>query len=307
MADSLEQMLKLISLLVALVVGLLLQRLRSQERLRDLIWISSFWLVIPVLVFSTFLTISFTSRLGLAVAAVIASTWMMVGLSLLYGRLVSKERDEQGALTLGGAVGNTGFIGYPLAQLAFGHTGLTQAVVYDQLSFGVPMSSVSVVIGRLFGKRQIDTAGRSRLATVLLNPPLWALALALVLRLAGVHIPHIGRVENVAAALIGPLGFLMLGVSLPLVAIEHNLLELARATGAMVIKIGVGPLVLFAVGVAIGAHIPSTYYLLAAMPPAFHLLTIARIYDMRPALMRLMVVAATIPVVVAVVVGSYIF
>jgi len=284
-------MLKLVLLLVALLVGLALQRLRSQERLRDLIWISSFWFVIPVLVFSTFLTISLTSRLGLSVAAVIASTWMMVGLSFLYSRLVSKERDEQGALTLGGAVGNTGFIGYPL----------------DQLSFGVPMSSVSVVIGRLFGKRQVDTSGRSRLAVVLLNPPLWALALALVLRLTGVHIPHIGRVENVAAALIGPLGFLMLGISLPLVAIEHDLLELARATGAMVLKIGIGPLVLFAVGAAIGAHISSTYYLLAAMPPAFHLLTIARIYDMRPALMRLMIVAATIPVVIAVVVGSYVF
>jgi len=69
--DSLERMLKLVSLLVALLVGLALQRLRSQERVRDLIWISSFWFVIPVLVFSTFLTISLTSRLGLSVAAVI--------------------------------------------------------------------------------------------------------------------------------------------------------------------------------------------------------------------------------------------
>jgi len=58
---------------------------------------------------------------------------------------------------------------------------------------------------------------------------------------------------------------------------------------------------------AVGAHIPSTFYLLAAMPPAFHLLTIARVYEMRPALMRLMVVAATIPVVAGVVIGSFVF
>ncbi|MGC9974690.1 MAG: hypothetical protein ABSC36_04800, partial [Gaiellaceae bacterium] len=88
--------------------------------------------------------------------------------------------------------------------------------------------------------------------------------------------------------------------------VEHDLLEVARATGAMTIKVGGGPLVLFAFGLAIGAHIPSTFYLLAAMPPAFHLLTIARVYDMRPALMRLMVVAATIPVVAAVVIGSFV-
>lgn len=289
------------------MVGLLLQRLRSQERVRDWIWNASFWLVIPVLVFATFLNVSLTSRLGLAIAAVIASTWLLFGLSYLYARLVTKERDERGALTLAGTVGNTGFIGYPLAQLAFGHSGLTQAVIYDQLSFGVPMSSLSVVVGRVFGRRKVDTAGRSRLAVVLLNPPLWTLAAALVLRAAGVHIPRIGTVENIAAALIGPLGFLMLGVSLPLEQVEHDFVEVARATGAMALKIGAGPLILLAIGTALGAHISSTFYLLAAMPPAFHLLTIARVYEMRPALMRLMVVAATIPVVAAVVIGSFVF
>jgi predicted permease len=298
---------KLAFLLVALAVGLFLQRLRSQERVRDWIWNISFWLVIPVLVFATFLNVSLTSRLGMAVAAVIASTWLLVGLSYLYARLVTKERDEQGALTITGAIGNTGFIGYPLAQLVFGHTGLTQAVIYDQLSFGVPMSSVSVAVGRLFGKRATATGGRSRLAAVLLNPPLWTLIAALSLRAAGVHIPHIGKVEDVAAAVIGPYGFLVLGVSLPLERVEHDLTEVARATGAMTLKIGVGPLILLAIGAAFGAHIPSTFYLLAAMPPAFHLLTIARVYDMRPALVRLMVVAATIPVVIGVVIGSLIF
>ncbi|HEY5159914.1 MAG TPA: AEC family transporter [Gaiellaceae bacterium] len=300
-------MLKLSLLLVALLVGLLLQRLRSQERLRDLIWIVSFWIVIPVLVFATFLNFPLNRKLVLAVLAAIASTWTLLLLSYLYARLVTRERDEQGALTLAAGIGNTGFIGYPLAQLAFGHQGLSQAVVYDQLAFGVPMSSISVVVARLFGRRSVDTEGRSRLATVLLNPPLWTLAAALLLRLAGVHIPHIRTVEDGAAALVGPMGFLMLGISLPLEQFEHDLREVARATGAIALKIGAGPLILFLLGRAIGAHIPATFYLLAAMPTAFHLLTLARVYDMRPALMRLMIVASTIPVVIAVVVGSFIF
>jgi predicted permease len=300
-------MLKLSLLLVALLVGLLLQRLRSQERLRDLIWIFSFWIVIPVLVFATFLSFPLSRTLVLAVVAAIASTWTLLLLSYLYARLVTRERDEQGALTLAAGIGNTGFIGYPLAQLAFGHQGLSQAVVYDQLALGIPMSSVSVVVARLFGRRSVDTEGRSRLATVLLNPPLWTLAAALLLRLAGVHIPHIRTVEDGAAAIVGPMGFLMLGISLPLEQVEHDLREVARATGAMALKIGAGPLILFLLGRAIGAHIPATFYLLAAMPSAFHLLTVARVYDMRPALMRLMVVASTIPVVIAVVVGSFVF
>ena len=300
-------MLKLALLLVALLVGLLLQRLRSQERLRDLIWIFSFWLVIPVLVFATFLGFPLDRKLGLALAVVIASTWLLLGLSFLYARLVTNERDEQGALTLAGALGNTGFIGYPFAQLLYGQHGLSQAVVYDQLAFGLPMSSISVVVGRLFGRRSADIGGRSRLAAFLLNPPLWALAAALVLRALGVQIPHIHSVENGAAAVVGPMGFLMLGISLPLEQVEHDLLEVARATGAMTLKVAVGPLILFALGRAVGAHIPPTFYLLAAMPPAFHLLTVARVFDMRPALMRLMVVAATIPVVAAVVIWSFVF
>jgi predicted permease len=304
---SLTAVVRLAILLVALVVGLLLQRLRSQERMRDIIWLSSFWVVIPVLVFATFLSFPLDRTLVLAVVAVITSTWTLLVLSHLYSRTVSRERDERGALTLGGGVGNTGFIGYPLAQLAFGHTGLSQAVVYDQLSFGVPMYSVTVAVGRLFGRRSVDAAGRSRLAQILFNPPLWALAIALLLRAAGIHIPHIKSVENVAAVLIGPIGFLILGISLPLEQVEHDLREVGRAVGAMTLKVGVGPLILLAVGTAIGAHIPSTFYLLAAMPPAFHLLAIARVYDMRPALMRLMVVAATIPVVAGVVIGSYVF
>ncbi len=300
-------MLILVFILIAFALGLVLQSLPHEEQIRDWIWIGSFWIVIPMLVFATFLEFPLDRKLGLAVVAIISSTWALVGVSYLYSRLVSKERDEQGALTLAGSLGNTGFIGYPLAQLAFGDKGLSQAVIYDQLAFGVPMSSVSVVVGRFFGKRSPESGGRSRLATFLLNPPVWTLVAALALRVAGVHIPHIGTIEDVGAAVIGPIGFLQLGISLPLHQVEHDAMEVARATGTMVIKVGGGPLILFAIATAIGAEIPGPFYLLAAMPPAFHLLTIARVYDMRPALVRLMVVAATIPVVAAVVIGSAIF
>jgi predicted permease len=39
------------------------------------------------------------------------------------------------------------------------------------------------------------------------------------------------------------------------------------------------------------------------MPAAFHLLVLARVYDLRPALMRLIVVGSTIPGVIAVAIG----
>jgi predicted permease len=71
----------------------------------------------------------------------------------------------------------------------------------------------------------------------------------------------------------------------------------------LAIKLGVSPLVLFLCGRALGAHIPATFYLMAAMPAAFHLLVLARVYDLRPALMRLIVVGSTVPSVIAVAIG----
>jgi predicted permease len=62
-------------------------------------------------------------------------------------------------------------------------------------------------------------------------------------------------------------------------------------------------LLLFACGRALGADIPGTFYLMAAMPAAFHLLVLARVYDVRPALVRLLVVGSTVPAVVAVALG----
>jgi predicted permease len=71
-----------------------------------------------------------------------------------------------------------------------------------------------------------------------------------------------------------------------------------------VIRLGGGPLALFVAGRAIGADVPNVFYLLAGMPSAFHLLVLARVYELRPTLMRLLVVGSTVPVVAAVLVGS---
>jgi predicted permease len=69
----------------------------------------------------------------------------------------------------------------------------------------------------------------------------------------------------------------------------------------LVIRFGLSPLVLLVCGRIAGAHIPPVFYLMAAMPVAFHLLVLARVYDLRPALVRLLVVSSTVPAVVGVV------
>ncbi|MDQ2984007.1 MAG: AEC family transporter [Actinomycetota bacterium] len=286
-------------LLGCVVAGVAVQRARSSERLREATWIAYFWTIAPVLVYVVFRTVDVDRNLLLALGAAIAATWIVAVLSYAYAMLVSTSRDERGALALAAACPNTGFLGFPMAQLAFGSHGLQLAVLYDQLSWLVPATAVTTTVARTHGRR----AGEAErpLRALLVNPPLVAMVVALVLRAAGWDLPLVDHLGTATSKAVGPVGFFLLGLSLPLEPPAHAGPELRRAGGALLIRFAGGPLVLYGVGKILGADVPGAFYLLAGMPCAFHLLILARVYDMRPALMRLLVVGSTVPAVVAVV------
>lgn len=288
-------------LLGFLVLGTAVQRLRGGNRIRDGVWLAYFWTVTPLLVFVSFLTVELDERLALAVAATIVATWLVGALGYAYAAAATHERDERGALALAAGFPNTGFVGLPVAQLAFGDPGLALAVVYDRLSWLVPPTSVSTVVARLHGRRQVDARRDRPVRAALANPPLFAMAVALALRALAVDVPLLSETGSVTAAIVGPAGFFLLGLSLSLEEGDREAIPFGRAAGALVIRFAGGPAVLYAVGRLLGADVPGVFYLLAAMPSAFHLLVLARVYDVRPAMMRLLVVGSTLPAVLVVI------
>ena len=146
-----------------------------------------------MLVFVTFLTVDLDEGLGRALGAAILASWLVGLAGYGYARLVAGERDERGALTLAAGFGNTGFVGFPLAQLAYGADGLRSPCSTTGSRGSVPASSVSTAIARLHGRREVEVSRRHRLRAVLAKPPLHAFWLALVLRAAGVDDPRHGR------------------------------------------------------------------------------------------------------------------
>jgi predicted permease len=124
---------------------------RVGTRVRSVVWNAFFWGVSPVLVLRTFTAVRVDRALLLALAAAVAGAWAAAGLAYAYARVVADSRDERAALALGGGFGNTGFVGIPLAQLAFGHPGVALAVLYDRLAYLVPSSSVTVAVARTHG------------------------------------------------------------------------------------------------------------------------------------------------------------
>jgi predicted permease len=287
--------------LLAVFAGLgTVAQIRGGPAVREVVWGGFFWVVSPVLVLHTFLTIRVDRALLLALAAAVVAAWLAAGLAYVYARLVAERRDVRGALALAAGFGNTGFVGIPLAQLAFGHAGVALAVVYDRLAYLVPASSVTVAVARTHGLRTPALSRQSRLGALLLNPPLLAAIAAIALRLVGAGVPGIGPAGSVATALVGPAGFLLLGLSIPLERFEHGREELRHAAGALAIRFAGGPLCLLATASVSGARVPAVFYLLAGMPSAFHLLVLARVYDLRPRLMRLLVLGSTLPAIASV-------
>ncbi len=288
-------------LLVFLLAGAAVQRAGAPARLRDAVWVAFFWTFSPILVFVTFLTVHLDKGLGRALAAAILASWLVGLAGYTYARLVAPERDERGALTLAAGFANTGFVGYPLAQLAFGSSGLALAVIYDRLAWLVPASSISTTIARVHGRRTLEVSPRHRVRALLANPPLHAFWLALALRAADVHVPGTTTARDLVGAAIGPYGFFLLGLSLTRERAPQRPAELRRAAGAIAIRFGGGPLALLGTGTLLGADVPGVFFLLAAMPSAFHVLILARVYDLRPVLMNRIVVGTTIPAVALVV------
>src|SRR4051812_16070712 len=92
---------------VAFGAGLALQRSARVGDLNRWLWHGFFWTVSPTLVVFSYSTLEVGRGLVLVIVAVITSTYLVLGLSLLLVRLLARTRDERGALALAGAVPNT--------------------------------------------------------------------------------------------------------------------------------------------------------------------------------------------------------
>jgi predicted permease len=300
-------LLDLIPLVIAAVVGLRLQRLAAGERIRLALWQGNYVVVLPVAASYAFLSIDLDRHLLTAVACSLAAWWLTVLASYVWARSVARTRSMRGALTLVGAFPNTTFLGYPLAHLAFGTEGLRLAVVYDQVSLVIPAIVVATIIARTHMRASASTdtetgaapaepsaaavAGRL-LAT---SPPFWAVVVLIVLRATVVRDPvDLDWLGTIVGHVVGPVGFLLLGLSLPLHGFEHDRRDVLEVAGASAVRLAVAPLLVWAVASITGTHVPHALYLASAMPTAFLALVAARNHDLEVATVRLGIVISTV-------------
>jgi predicted permease len=298
-------------------LGLWLQGRPSGDLVRERLWTINYVAFLPVAATFAFLSVELDAQLVRVFACTVTAWWLTVALAGIYARLVARTRPMRGALWLVAAFPNTGFIGFPLAHLAFGADGLRYAVIYDQVSLLVPAIVASTVIAQHYAP--LDETGGTNAAgtgtadsaparpsvwrTILVSPPLWSVAVLLLLRATIVPEPlELDALGAFVGAVVGPVGFLLLGLSLPLGGFTHGRREVAEVSGAIAVRVLAAPLLVWVVARIAGVDIPDALYLVAAMPTAFHALVIARLNRLEVTVVRLGVLASSVGVV-AVTVG----
>ena len=289
-----------------LVLGIELQRRRADaDRIRERLWIGNYVVLIPLAAAYAFLTIHLDRELFAIIGCGVAGWWLTVLLAGGWSRVVAPTREARGALWLVGAFPNTGFVGFPLAYLAFGTDGLRLAIVYDQVSLVVPMIVVATVIARRHAREGVvaDAADRSALREALTSPPLITVLAMLALRATLVPDPiELDAVGRAIALVIGPVGFLLLGLSIPLGGFTHRAGEVLATLGAVAVRIVAAPVLVLGVAWLAGVEVPHALLLCAALPTAFMTIVIARLHDLEVEIVRLGLVISTFLVVAATIV-----
>lgn len=227
---------------------------------------------------------------GLGVGLLIAYTELAVVGSIAYvvcRRVLHLGDASTGAVVVCSILANTGYLGLPLSAAVLGTDVIPEAITWD-LAVSVPMLFLpAFAIGAALGTRAGGTP-RERVRSFLLrNPPLLALALALVAPDSWAP-EALAEVARYSALALLPVGFFALGVHLRQEADDGTLRFPPPLTAPVLLVLGsrvvLAP-VLFAAGALsvmglTAIEIPDAYFSQAAMPCGINALIVAHVYGL---------------------------
>jgi predicted permease len=197
---------------------------------------------LPALVFQAVRS----ADLGIDLVCVALVGWVAVlvgfGVSFAVTRTVKMTRPRAGGFMITSSLGNTGYLGYPLALALFGEVGLVRAIAYDHLATVMAALTIGIAIAQRYG----DNGGeRTRLLKEIITFP-GTIALVLALLARPIPIPDaVSGGLDMLGSLVVPMMMISLGVSLRPAAIGPAFGQLMGVAG---IKLLLLPIV--AVGVA---------------------------------------------------------
>ena len=216
--------------------------------------------------------------------------WLVFGLSagffILVGRWLKLPRATVGALILVGGLGNTSFFGLPMVEAFYGQSGLSTAIIADQLGSFFALSVLGITVAGFYSSGR--PTAQQIFKRIIMFPPFISLIVALLLipvEYAGWFTVLLKRLGDTLA----PLALLSVGLQLRMGHIAEHKRNLALGVG---FKLVLAPLAIFLLYVPLlGAHGQAIQVTLfeAAMPSMITAAIVATDHDLDPPLANLMV------------------
>jgi predicted permease len=177
---------------------------------------------------------------------VVLIAWVVFGVMLLLGWLAARAlklpAQIAGGFIVATALGNTGYIGYPITEAFLGNGSLPQAIFYDVFGTVCALALVGLLIAQHYGTNA--EARVNPLRELFTFPAVIALLVALALR--SVEIPTlISAGLGLLASMVAPLIMLSVGLSLRASTMARNagplaVLSVLRLLVAPIFAIGLG-------------------------------------------------------------------
>ncbi|QCS44148.1 AEC family transporter [Natrinema versiforme] len=225
------------------------------------------YVLAPALVFHslavTELAASTLLRVTIGIAAFTAAMW---GIAEAVGRTVGEREPALSGLVLVAIFCNSGNLGIPVSDFAFGEVGRQTAVLFLSVQ-----SVLMYTVGVYVASRSSGSAGLEGVRRVFYIPLVYAVIAALLARALGL-VPPADAAAMETIQLVGdasiPLMLLILGVQL---ARADTASAVSRAWPATALKMGIAPVIGLGIALLIGFENPTVarvFVLETAMPAA---------------------------------------
>lgn len=272
----------MLQMAILIAIGVIWQRiapkhisvLSHRRALTDLV----FYILLPALVLNVMwlaplnidsIKISITALSSLL--ASLALMWIVV-------HFLKVSRSQKGALLIAATFPNATYMGLPVTAQALGDWSQAIVLKYDLFACTPMVLTIGILIAHHFGESNTEVHPIRELAKV---PPLWALALAIVLNIANISQPtaiHNGL--DILAGGVVPLMLIALGMSIRWDTLQLKYLPALIPVSAIALVIA--PIIAYLTATAL--HLPAatltTAVILAAMPTMIFGIVICERYQL---------------------------
>lgn len=210
------------------------------------------YVLVPALAFHSIATTdlggSTVAKIGVGV---VGYSLLMIAIAWGVGKATGESGPLLGALMLAAAFPNSGFVGIPLSEFAFGATGRTAAVLYLTVQ-----NLLVYTIGVYIASRGTDRGVLDAVTEIFRLPLLYAVLAGVAVRALGVVPPADSAVME-TVGLVGdasiPVMLLILGIQLA----ETDVAAVSRSAAPATLKLVVAPLVGVGLALALGFSDPT--------------------------------------------------